>query len=206
MSAQDNATPPGSEQNQEGLSQEFPDANDALNAVDLDEVTEEVPGEPGEETAAGEDGDSEGKLDDGDSASDSQVEDLTNDLQRVTAEYANYRKRVDRDRVLIGEIAVAGVLNELLPVLDDLDRAKEHGDYDGVVKSIGDRLESTVTKIGLEKYGEPGEAFDPAVHEGLMTVAAEEGQEPNSCVQILRPGYKLNDKVIRTAGVAVTAE
>lgn len=132
------------------------------------------------------------------------VAELTEDLQRLNAEYANYRKRSEERSRIVGEVAVAGVLNELLPILDDLDRAQEHGEYEGVVKSIGDSLQGVVANLGLAKYGEAGEAFDPSIHEGLMTVEAGEGQEAQVVGQVLRPGYKINDRVIRAAGVAVT--
>ena len=92
----------------------------------------------------------------------------TADLQRLQAEYANYRKRVERDRVAVVEIATAGLLHELLPVLDDVDRARDHGDLTGAFQAVGERLEAVVQKAGLEKFGEVGEPFDPAVHEALL--------------------------------------
>ena len=81
------------------------------------------------------------------------IAELTNDLQRVHAEYANYRKRVDRDRDLIKEMAVGSVMAELLPVLDDIERAREHGELEGAFKSVGESLENALAKMGLEKFG-----------------------------------------------------
>ena len=89
---------------------------------------------------------------------------LTADLQRLQAEYANYRKRVDRDRAVAHELAVASVLNELLPILDDLDRAKQHDELQGGFKSVADQLIHVTTTLGLAHYGEAGSAFNPPIH------------------------------------------
>ncbi len=97
-----------------------------------------------------------------------QLAERTADLQRVHAEYANYRKRVERDRQAVREQALANVLSSLLPVLDDIGRAREHGDLNGAFKSVGESLETMAAKLGLESFGEPGEPFDPLVHEALM--------------------------------------
>ena len=128
---------------------------------------------------------------------------LTNDLQRLQAEYQNYRKRVERDRALTNELAVAAILIELLPVLDDLDRAREHGELAGGFKSVAEQIERTVEKLGLVKFGEPGATFDPQIHEALMHLTSSEVQEATA-TQILQPGYKLKDRVLRPARVAVT--
>src|SRR5206468_8979343 len=101
-------------------------------------------------------------------AAEQQLAERTADLQRVTAEYANYRKRVERDRAAVREQALANVLYGLVPVLDDIGRAREHGELAGGFKSVADSLETTVTKLGLERFGENGEPFDPKVHEALM--------------------------------------
>lgn len=126
----------------------------------------------------------------------------TADLQRLQAEFANYRKRVDRDRLAVREQALANVLGELLPILDDVGRAREHGELSGGFKSVAEALEATVTKLGLVRYGEPGEAFDPNVHEALLHSYSDEVTEP-TCVQILQPGYKVGDRILRAARVAV---
>ena len=126
----------------------------------------------------------------------------TADLQRVTAEYANYRKRVDRDRVAVREQALANVLAGLLPVLDDIGRAREHGELVGGFKSVAESLEAAVAKLGLDSFGEAGEPFDPKVHEALLHSYADDVTEP-TCVQILQPGYRVGDRILRPARVAV---
>ena len=127
---------------------------------------------------------------------------LTSDLQRVHAEYANYRKRVERDRELIRQTAVGGVLAELLSVLDDIDRARQHDELEGAFKSVGESLEATVARIGLERYGSAGEPFDPNVHEALTHEASDEVSEP-TVVAVYQPGYRYADRVLRPARVAV---
>jgi molecular chaperone GrpE len=131
-----------------------------------------------------------------------QLAERTADLQRVTAEYANYRKRVERDRVAVREQALANVLSGLLPVLDDIGRAREHGELVGGFKSVAESLESAVAKLGLDSFGEQGEPFDPKVHEALMHSYSPDVTEP-TCVQILQPGYRVGDRVLRPARVAV---
>jgi len=126
----------------------------------------------------------------------------TADLQRVSAEYANYRKRVDRDRLVVREQALANVLVALLPVLDDIGRAREHGELSGGFKSVAESLESTVTRLGLVSFGTEGEPFDPNVHEALTHSYSTAVTEP-TCVQILQPGYKVGERIVRPARVAV---
>ena len=120
----------------------------------------------------------------------------------MTAEYANYRKRVERDRVAVREQALANVLYGLLPVLDDIGRAREHGELVGGFKSVAESLEATVAKLGLDSFGEQGEPFDPKVHEALMHSHSPDVSEA-TCVQILQPGYRVGDRVLRPARVAV---
>jgi molecular chaperone GrpE len=131
-----------------------------------------------------------------------QLAERTADLQRLSAEYANYRKRVERDRVAVREQALANVLFGLLPVLDDIGRAREHGELVGGFKSVADSLETTVAKLGLERFGENGEPFDPKVHEALMHSYSNDVTEP-TCVQILQPGYRVGERILRPARVAV---
>jgi molecular chaperone GrpE len=126
----------------------------------------------------------------------------TADLQRVQAEYANYRKRVDRDRTAVRELALASVLVELLPVLDDIGRARDHDELTGGFKAVAESLESAVGKLGLTTFGKAGEAFDPNVHEALMHAYSADVTEP-TCVQILQPGYKVGERIVRPARVAV---
>ena len=135
-------------------------------------------------------------------ALEGKVVELTADLQRVSAEYANYRKRVDRDREAVREAALAGVLTGFLPVLDDIDRAASHGELVGGFKAVADSLTSAVEKLGLVRFGTVGEAFDPTVHEALLHELSAKVTEPTA-VQILQPGFRIGERVIRPARVAV---
>ena len=128
---------------------------------------------------------------------------LTSDLQRLQAEYANYRKRVERDRAVAHESAVSAVLTELLALLDDVDRAEQHGELSGGFKALADQLNSVVSRIGLEKYGTEGEAFDPQIHEALMHDESAEVEVPTAS-KILQSGYKYKERILRPARVAVT--
>jgi molecular chaperone GrpE len=126
----------------------------------------------------------------------------TADLQRLQAEYQNYRRRVERDRIAVKEIAIANLLTELLPVLDDIGRAREHGELVGGFKSVAESLESTAAKMGLQQFGKEGEPFDPTIHEALMHSYAPDVTE-TTCVAILQPGYRIGERTIRPARVAV---
>ena len=126
----------------------------------------------------------------------------TSDLQRLQAEYVNYKRRVDRDRDVSRTLGIEGVLKELLPVLDDLRSAREHGELTGAFKAVGDEVERVTGKYGLVTFGEKGDPFDPHVHEALLHALAE-GIDGPTCVEILQPGYKIGDKVLRPARVAV---
>lgn len=131
-----------------------------------------------------------------------QLSERTDDLQRVTAEYANYRKRVDRDRALVAEAATGAVLAALLPVLDDLDRARDHGDLTGAFKAVADQLGNVLNRLGLTEVGQPGDAFDPTVHEAVQHLTSPDVTEP-TCVSVLRRGYGFRDRLLRPALVAV---
>ncbi|MFC8239894.1 nucleotide exchange factor GrpE [Streptomyces chartreusis] len=126
----------------------------------------------------------------------------TTDLQRLQAEYQNYRRRVERDRITVKEIAVASLLTELLPVLDDIGRAREHGELVGGFKSVAESLETVAAKMGLQQFGKEGEPFDPTIHEALMHSYAPDVTE-TTCVAILQPGYRIGERTIRPARVAV---
>ena len=128
---------------------------------------------------------------------------LTEDLQRLQAEYSNYKKRVDRDRLLAGEIATAATLIEFLPILDDLDRASEHGELTGGFKAVADQVLNATKKLGLEKFGETSTTFDPNIHEALMHETSSEVKE-TTVTKILQFGYKYKDRVLRPARVVVT--
>ncbi|MDT0304808.1 nucleotide exchange factor GrpE [Streptomonospora wellingtoniae] len=131
-----------------------------------------------------------------------QVVELTNDLKRIQAEYANYRKRVERDRVALREQATAQVVGDLLPILDDIGRAREHDELTGGFKSVGEALEALVTKLGLKKYGEQGEEFDPNVHEALTMVPSPDAEVP-TVIEVFQPGYLIGERVLRPARVVV---
>ena len=126
----------------------------------------------------------------------------TADLQRVSAEYANYRKRVERDRLVVREQALANVLVALLPVLDDIGRAQEHGELVGGFEKVAQSLESIVTKLGLVAFGNEGEPFDPNVHEAVSLIQSAGVTEP-TCIQILQPGYMVGERIVRPARVIV---
>ena len=135
-------------------------------------------------------------------AVDAKVSELTDDLRRVHAEYANYRKRVERDREIARDVTVGGVLTELLPILDDVERAREHGELEGAFKTVGEALEATCAKLGLELFGEAGEPFDPAVHEAL-TSETREGLDGPIVASVYQRGYRHAGRVLRPARVAV---
>jgi molecular chaperone GrpE len=127
---------------------------------------------------------------------------LTRDLQRVTAEYANYRKRVDRDRTLVAEQATGSVLTQLLPVLDDLDRARNHGDLVGPFAGVADQLAAALGKFGLTAFGDAGDPFDPTLHEAVAHMSSPDVTE-TTCVEVMRRGYLLGERLLRPALVAV---
>ena len=128
---------------------------------------------------------------------------LTADLQRLQAEYANYRKRVERDRSVAHELAIGSVLTELLATLDDIDRASQHGELTGGFKAVADQLASLTNRFGLEKYGTDGEVFDPQIHEALMHDTSADVAVATAS-KILQPGYKYKDRILRPARVSVT--
>lgn len=131
-----------------------------------------------------------------------QVAALTADLQRVHAEYSNYRKRVERDRELVRERAVESVLAELLPILDDIGRARDHDELVGGFKGVGEALEALVSRLGLAQFGTVGEPFDPTHHEALMREEREGVTEP-TVVNVLQVGYEMKGRVVRPARVSV---
>ena len=133
------------------------------------------------------------------------------DLQRLQAEYVNYKRRVDRDRALVQERAVRDVLESVLPVLDDIQAARDHGDLvDGPFAAIADKLEATLGKYGLSRFGGKGEPFDPMQHEALMHAPWPAGDDDlpadaagTTVVTVLQPGYRAGEQVLRPARVAV---
>lgn len=134
---------------------------------------------------------------------DTQIAELTADLQRVAAEYKNYRDRVQREITDARQRGRADVVGELIASLDDLDRAGEHGDLTGPVKALADNLSAALSRLGVERYGAAGEPFDPVVHEAL-THSEGEGFDVPTVTAVYQPGYRIGDRVIRAARVAVT--
>jgi len=154
--------------------------NEVVEEVTEDEVVEEAPGQEIDPVAT-----------------------LTADLQRLQAEYSNYRKRVERDRSVAHELAIGSVLTELLATLDDIDRASSHGELTGGFKAVADQLASLTNRFGLEKYGTDGEVFDPQIHEALMHDTSADVAVATAS-KILQPGYKYKDRILRPARVSVT--
>ncbi|QWZ10731.1 nucleotide exchange factor GrpE [Nocardioides panacis] len=135
-------------------------------------------------------------------AAQAKVGALTEDLQRLQAEYVNYKRRVDRDRELVKQNAVFAVLSSMLPVLDDLDRAREHGELEGGFKAVADSLERIVAAHGLVKFGAPGDEFDPRFHEALMHAHSAD-VTTTTCQNIVSAGYMIGERVVRPAKVTV---
>lgn len=136
---------------------------------------------------------------------ENQLNDRTNDLQRLQAEYVNYKRRVDRDRDLSRQGGIESVMRDMLEVLDDLQAARLHEELTGGFKAVADEVEKVAAKYGLVRFGEVGDAFDPRIHEALMQQEAPEGMEVEgpTCVTILQVGYRLGERVLRPARVAV---
>lgn len=135
---------------------------------------------------------------------ESKLEELTADLQRLSAEYANYRKRVERDRTLARDMAVSEVLAALLPVLDDFGRAREHDELNGAFKSVSDAVDGVVQRFGLETFGAVGEDFDPALHEAMTHQTTEEtGDVVTVVTAVYQSGFRHAGRVLRPARVAV---
>jgi molecular chaperone GrpE len=137
------------------------------------------------------------------SGSDREQE-LLADLQRVTAEYANYRRRVDRDRASVVEHATLGLLESLLPVLDSIELARQHGDLEGPFKAVGEALEQVAERQGLQRIGAKGDPFDPAVHHALVHAPEDPTVDFPVVAEVLQPGWRLTSgRVLRPAGVVV---
>ena len=127
----------------------------------------------------------------------------TNDLQRLQAEFVNYKRRVERDRDLIRENATYAALAPITEVLDTIDRAREHGDLDAGFQTVADQLERVVAGLGLTKFGAPGEAFDPTIHEALSHIGEDPEVEVTTCKVVAKAGYRIGDRVVRAAQVLV---
>ena len=136
-------------------------------------------------------------------AAEAELAERTVDLQRLQAEYANYRKRVERDRQLIVENATYRALAPITEVLDTIDRAREHGEVEGGFKAVAEQLEATVANLGLIRFGAPGDAFDPNLHEALSHMGSDPDVDVVTCKHIAKAGYKIGDRVVRAAQVLV---
>ena len=130
------------------------------------------------------------------------IKELTTDLQRLQAEYVNYKRRVDRDRDLVLQNAKFTILSALLPVLDDVDRAREHEELSGGFKAVADSLERIVAGEGLVKFGAKGDPFDPRIHEALMHSLSPE-VTTTTCDKVVQAGYEIGGRVVRPAMVTV---
>lgn len=183
------------------------DAEASDGAVDAETVEAEEAAEETTEALAGdvEDGvpetadadiDGSGELSD----AETQLAERTADLQRVSAEYANYRRRTERDRVGIGEAAKADVAASLLPIRDDLDLAEQHGDLNGPLKAVADKLDSVLNGLKVETFGAEGDEFDPSKHEAVQDTSSGDDKAVGI---VLRRGYRLGDRVLRTAMVVI---
>jgi molecular chaperone GrpE len=146
---------------------------------------------------------------DGDAASDEltvtrmELAERTTDLQRLQAEFVNYKRRVERDRELLAQNSAYKVLSPVVEVLDTIDRAREHGEVEGGFKSVADQLERVVAQQGLVRFGEAGDPFDPNLHEALSHLGADEGVEVTSVKTVVKAGYRIGDRVVRAAQVLV---
>jgi len=127
---------------------------------------------------------------------------LTNDLQRLQADFANYRKRVDKERLAAHELSTAAVLIDLLPILDDFDRAAAHNELTGGFKAVADRFIAVTDKLGLQKFGAEKDAFDPNIHDAIAHETSPDVSQ-TTVIKVLQPGYRFKERVIRVAMVAV---
>lgn len=125
------------------------------------------------------------------------------DLQRLQAEYVNYRKRVERDKGVARNFAIGEVAEALMPVLDDIQLAREHGDLaDGPFAAIAEKLESSLERFDVVRYGTVGEEFDPEIHEALMDTPADD-VTVQTVALVMQPGYKVGERILRPARVGV---
>jgi molecular chaperone GrpE len=132
-----------------------------------------------------------------------QLAERTADLQRLQAEYLNYKRRVERDREVVQQNATYAALAPITEVLDTIDRAREHGELEGGLKTVADQLERAVTQAGLTKFGEPGDAFDPTLHEALSHLGEDPEVTVTTAKVIAKSGFRIGDRVVRAAQVLV---
>ena len=171
----------------------FPDsASEMANETEVEE--EPVAALPADEVGEG---------DDALAAVRAELAERTLDLQRVQAEYLNYKRRVDRDRDLVRENATYAALAPITEVLDTIDRARDHEELSGGLRSVAEQLERIVTGLGLTKFGAVGDAFDPAIHDALSHIGEDPEVEVTTCKVVAKAGYRIGDRVVRAAQVLV---
>lgn len=179
------------------------DSDDAAEEASAEEAEDEADEKAVEEDVVIEDDSEVDFMGDAADEVDKRVAELTTDLQRLQAEYVNYKKRVDRDRELVSQNATYKVLTPIVEVLDTIDRAREHGEVEGGFKAVADQLEKIVTNLGLKKFGEPGDVFDPNRHEALSHMGTDPEVEETSVKLVAKAGYTIGDRVVRAAQVLV---
>ncbi len=136
-------------------------------------------------------------------AAQRQLEERTADLQRLQAEFVNYKRRVERDRDLVRQNATFDALAPIVEVLDTIDRAREHGELDGGFKAVADQLERVVAASGLVRFGDVGDPFDPTLHEALSHLGTDPEVEVTTVKHVAKGGYRMGDRVVRAAQVLV---
>jgi molecular chaperone GrpE len=188
-----------------GQSPAAPQPGSAGDATDeaTGETNVETTGESAGETTGETTGDAEATLDAELADARKAVAELTGDLQRLQAEYLNYKRRVDRDRELVRQNATYAAVTPLLEVLDTIDRAREHGELEGGFKAVAEQLERVVAGLGLVRFGAPGDEFDPLLHEALSHAGTSAEVSTVTCQHIVKAGYKIGDRVVRAAQVVV---
>ncbi len=184
------ADDPSAELPHEAEAEEEPAAQPAVDEdVDPDVGLDEAP--PGEEEV------------DELTATQAALAERTADLQRLQAEFLNYKRRVDRDRELVRQNATYLALAPITEVLDTVDRAREHGDLDPGFQAVAEQLDRVVNGLGLTKFGEVGDAFDPRIHEALSHIGEDPDVQVTTCKVVAKAGYRIGDRVVRAAQVLV---
>ena len=174
----------------------------AEDAPEAEEQDTPAP-QPEEQLIPAEADDQDGEPEDELAVTRRQLAERTSDLQRLQAEFVNYKRRVERDRELIRENATYAALAPIVEVLDTVDRAREHGDLDPGFQAVADQLERTVERLGLTKFGAVGDPFDPTIHEALSHIGEDPDVEVTTCKVIAKAGYRIGDRVVRAAQVLV---
>jgi molecular chaperone GrpE len=198
----DEFSEPNEEAQEPGENQAPADSGGQPAPDDMDEALAELLDSEGEQLSGVPEGDQPSELSDLDQLK-ALVAERTADLQRLHAEYANYKKRVDRDRLLSRSGGIEAVVLDLLPVLDSVESAREHSELVGGFKLVADELEKITAKYGLETYGDVGDPFDPQIHDALMQLPMEGELSGPTVSAVMQRGVKLDGRVIRPARVGV---